>query len=205
MEVVMRNILSWMLVAALALVPTVSFADAELEKDFIRSGQHESLIQSWSVFGGVTTSQRWSGLVEVIVSGFGVNVPATGILEDAFYPIDPAAPDVPFNVPGALPPSGLHLSFTGCSAAQECGAPRIENFLVYVDGVGFVDPPPTTIEAFLKVINYSPEHVYHIVIDIGATPQFLTLGHGDGGVFDNSGHFAIQLFSVRQKHKNAGR
>src|SRR5262245_10688481 len=188
----------WLTVAALVFVHAASFAQ-ELEKDFVRTGQHQSLIQSWSVFGGVTTSQRWSGLIEVIVSGFGVNVPATGILEDAFYPIVPAAPDVPFNQPGALPPSGLHLSFTGCSAAQECGAPRIESFLVYVDDVGFVQPPATTIEAFLKVIPYSPEHVYRIVIDIGATPQFLTLGHGDGGVFDNSGFFAIQLFSVKPK------
>ena len=39
----------------------------------------------------------------------------------------------------------------------------------------------------------SPQHVYRMVIDIGATPQFLTLGHGDPGVFDNSGHFSSQL------------
>jgi hypothetical protein len=174
---------------------------ADLEKDFKRTGQHESLINSWQVFGGKTTAQRWSGLVEVIVSGFGVNVPAAGVLEDAFYPILPADPDVPFNAPGALPPSGLHLSFTGCSAAAECGAPRIESFLVYVDDVGFVEPPATTIQAFLKVIPYSPEHVYRIVIDIGAFPRFLTLGHGDGGVSDNNGFFGLQLFSVEKSKK----
>ena len=77
----------WFIVVTLVFVPAASFAQ-ELEKDFVRTGQHQSLIQSWSVFGGVTTSQRWSGLIEVIVSGFGVNVPATGILEDAFYPIE---------------------------------------------------------------------------------------------------------------------
>src|SRR5215510_11375944 len=51
---------------------------------------------------------------------------------------------------------------------------------------------------------YSPQHVYRMVIDINATPQFLTLGHGDPGVFDNSGHFASQLFSV-QRLKKKGR
>jgi hypothetical protein len=96
----------------------------------------------------------------VIVSGFGVNVPESGFLEDSFYPINPATPDVPHQGAGVLPPSGLHLSFTGCAAASECGAPRIESFLVYVDGVGFVQPPATTIEAFLATIPYSIEHVY---------------------------------------------
>ena len=130
-----------------------------------------------------------------------MNVPAAGVLEDTFYPILPADPDVPFNAPGALPPSGLHLSFTGCSAAAECGAPRIESFLVYVDDVGFVEPPATTIQAFLKVIPYSPEHVYRIVIDIGAFPRFLTLGHGDGGVSDNNGFFGLQLSASKEARR----
>jgi hypothetical protein len=188
---------------ALLFVPALSFAQI-LEKDFNRTGQHESLITSWSVFGGKTTSQQWSGLIEVIVSGFGVNVPESGFLEDAFYPINPETPDVPHQGEGVLPPSGLHLSFTGCAAASECGAPRIESFFIYVDGVGFVQPPPTTIEAFLATIPYSVEHVYRFVIDIGAVPHLLTLGHGDGGVFDNSGFFAIQLFSV-ERTKKGGR
>ena len=184
---------------ALILVPRLLFA--QIERDFVRTGQHESLITSWSVFGGTTTSQTWSGLVEVIVSGFGVNVPTSGTLEDAFYPIDPAAPDLPQQGTGVQPPTGLHLSFSGCAAALECGAPRIESFLIYVDGVGFVQPPPPTIAAFLETIPYSPEHVYHFVIDLGTIAHVLTLGHGDGGVSDNSGYFAIQLFSVQRSKK----
>ena len=68
--------------------------------------------------------------------------------------------------------------------------------LVYVDGIGFVQPPPDTVEALRQTFPYSPEHVYWFVIDIGTAPHFLTLGHRDGGVFDNSGFFAIQLFEV---------
>jgi hypothetical protein len=83
----MRRIPSW-LTMALVLIPAISFA--QLERDFTRTGQEESIITSWSVFGGKTTSQQWSGLIEVIISGFGVNVPASGFLEDAFYPIGPS-------------------------------------------------------------------------------------------------------------------
>jgi hypothetical protein len=41
-------------------------------------------------------------------------------------------------------------------------------------------------------------HTYRFVIDVGATPKFLTLGDGDGGVFDNSGQYSVQLFAVTQ-------
>ena len=200
-ESVMRRIILCLLV--LLFTPVAALAQI-LEKDFTRTGQHESLITSWSVFGGKTTSQQWSGVIEVIVSGFGVNVPSSGFLEDAFYPIVPATPDVPHQGVGVLPPVGLHLSFTGCAASSECGAPRIEPFFVYVDHVGFVQPPPPTIEAFLATIPYSPQHVYRFVIDVGSIPHLLTLGHGAGGVFDNSGFFAIQLFSV-ERTKKGGR
>jgi hypothetical protein len=81
------------------------------------------------------------------------------------------------------------------------GAPRIESLLVYVDDVGFVAPPVDTTEALRKTFPYAPEHVYWFVIDIGTTPQSLTLGHGDGGVFDNEGFFAMQLFEVARSTK----
>jgi len=192
-------------VVSLALLIAASTADAgrlnSLDSNFVRTGQEESFIQSWQVFGGHETKQEWTGLIEMYVAGFGVNVPNSGVMEDAFYPIDPKEPEVPLNFEGALPPQGLHIGFNGCSATQECGAPRIETYLVFVDGVGFVDPPNTTINEFLKVIPYSPQHVYHFVIDLDQFGQ-ITLGHGDGGVWDNNGHFAIQLFSVEQKRKN---
>ena len=72
----------------------------------------------------------------------------------------------------------------------------MESRLVYVNGVGFVAPPPDTVDALRQTFAISPQHVYRFVIDIGTAPQFLTLGHGDGGVADNEGFFAIQLFEV---------
>jgi len=145
-----------LLTVMLLLLPTISYA--QIEKRFVRTGQTDIMIQSWEEFGGETTKEKWSGLIEVLVSGFGINVPTSGVMEDAFYPLDPAAAHVPITSPGALPPQGLHISFTGCSATQECGAPRIESYLIFVQGIGFVHPPSTTIEEFLKTIPYSPQH-----------------------------------------------
>jgi hypothetical protein len=178
-------------------IPVSSFGQV-LEKDFVRTGVHESLVDSWRVSNGVTTTQQFSGLVEVTVSGFGINVPGSGFLEDAFHGFVAAAPDVPA---GVVPLVGLHISFTGCSLSFECGAPRIESMVVYVNGVGFVSPPDDTVEELRATFPYSPQHVYWFVIDIGADPQTLTLGHGDGGVSDNEGFFAIQLFEVDRRGK----
>ena len=43
------------------------------------------------------------------------------------------------------------------------------------------------------------------MIDIGTAPQFLTLGRRDGGVFDNEGFFAMQLFEVAAQKGNASK
>jgi hypothetical protein len=45
-------------------------------------------------------------------------------------------------------------------------------------------------------MQYNSDHIYDFVVDAGANPNFVTLGFGDGGVFDNSGQFDIQLFAV---------
>ena len=97
------------------MCPSALFAQS-LDKDFTRTGQHQTIISSWHVFGSTTTSQEWSGLLEIILSGFGVNVPSSGFLEDAFYPMNSTNPNVPHQGLGVLPPQGLHLSFTGCAA-----------------------------------------------------------------------------------------
>jgi hypothetical protein len=189
----------------LLATPKFAFASPFIIDNFVRTGQTATLVAPFTTFGGVTAPGQWSGLIEVIVSGSGVNVPANYFHEDAFYPFDPAT-NVLAQGPGILPPNALHISFTGCSVSFECGALRISNFFTFVEGVGFVTVPPEialpdslsqiTIQALLELIPYSPDHLYHFVIDIGSTPQFLTLGHGDGGVWDNSGEYDIQLFSV---------
>jgi hypothetical protein len=47
-----------------------------------------------------------------------------------------------------------------------------------------------------SIVPYTTTHTYRFVIDIGPGLKFLTLGDSDGGVFDNSGEFSVQLFAV---------
>ena len=114
------------------------------------------------------------------------------------------------NNPGTVQGTGhrFRISFTGCAASVECGAPDIVLFMKFVDGVGFVTPPnvttldpiplATVIPILQGIVPYTTNHAYRFIIDIGSTAQFLTLGDGDGGVFDNSGQFTVQLFAVTQ-------
>jgi hypothetical protein len=188
-------------VVFLASIYSTSSASVFVESNFSRTGQTESLIAPLTQFGGVTTTQQWSGLVEVILSGEAVNNPPTGLHVDPFWAFFPSNPSV---IQGTG--TRFRLSFSGCATSFECGAPDIVLFMSFVDGVGFVDPPnvptldpipvETVIPILQSIIPYSTSHTYRFVIDIGPEPKFLTLGDGDGGVFDNSGQFNIQLFSV---------
>ena len=150
--------------------------------NFLRGSKHESLVIPMTVFGGRTTADTWSGLVELTVSGFGFTTP--GSLTDAFYPLDPEDPSIGWT--GSV--QGLRLSFEGCAASFECGAPRMEDFIIFIDGIGEVSPPVRP--------PYSPDHLYRLVIDIGPESQSLTVGEGDGGVFDNWGELFVEFHSV---------
>lgn len=184
------------------LIPSQLFAETpRVEAYFQRTGQAETVISPLTVFGGATTTQRWSGLIEVLLSGDAINNPPSGLHVDPFWAFLPSNPE---NAPGTG--HRFRLSFNGCAASFECGAPDIVLFMRFVDGVGFVSPPnvstldpipATTIIPILQgIIPYTRSHTYRFVIDVGTTPKFLTLGDGDGGVSDNSGQFAVQLFGV---------
>lgn len=170
---------------ALATPFTWSFTTTDptsTSEQYTRTGQTESFSAPLTVFGGTTTTGQWSGLVEVEVSGWGFSTP--GSFTDAFYPLDLA--DHTVMLPGTV--QGLRLSFTGCAANVECGAPRIDGFMIFAEGEGVVTAPHRPV--------YQSDHAYRFVIDVGATPQFLTLGEGDGGVGDNSGQFDLNLYAV---------
>jgi hypothetical protein len=192
-----------LIVASVLWLSSTSLASVLIQDNFLRTGQNESLTAPLTQFGGVTTTQKWSGLIEVILSGEAVENPPTGLHVDPFWAFSPGNPDI---VQGTG--HRFRISFTGCAASFECGAPDIVLFMRFVDGVGFVSPPnvstldpiplSTVIPILQSIVPYTTSHTYRFVIDIGSTPQFLTLGDGDGGVSDNSGQFNIQLFSVVQ-------
>jgi hypothetical protein len=167
---------------------------------FDRTGQSETLSAPLAQFGGVTTSGDWSGLVEVTASGVGANFPAIGGFTDSFYYYIPGDPDI--HLASRDDQNwGLRISETGCAAAAECGAPSILHYIVFSELLGEVTPPP--VGDFLvapatrnAVMPYRDDHLYRFVIDLGAAPHRLTIGYGDGGVFDNSGAFDITLHAV---------
>jgi hypothetical protein len=187
----------------LFLMPHPASALPLVQNYFFRTGQSESLTTQLTVFGGTTTTQQWSDLIEVIVSGVGVNNPPTGLQVDPFWAFSP-------NDPSSVLGTGhrFRLSFTGCAASFECGAPDIALFMRFVEGVGFVNPPNVTtldpvpllavMPILQSIVPYTTTHAYHFVMDVGPGAKRLTLGDGDGGVFDNSGHFTAQLFSVER-------
>jgi hypothetical protein len=189
------GLVSWLLLfGAPTLAAAASF---DVSDFFVRTGEVESLTAPLTVFGGTTTTLAWSGLIEVKVSNVGVRDPSTGNQVDAFYEFNPANPSTPTPTNRT---HGLRNSFAGCAAAVECGAPTILSLVRFVDQVGFVTPlanwPLDPGPAAFAVMPYSPAHTYDFVVNIGPIPGSLTLGDGDGGVFDNSGQFDIQLFGV---------
>ena len=186
--------------AGLLMLKTVSEAHGLpiVADHFTRTGRAEALTAPLAVFGGVTTSQQWSGNIELIVSNVGHNFPAIGGFTDAFYYYIPGNPDLPIferdNQNWAL-----RMSFLGCAAGLECGAPSVLDFTIFTEGVGFVTPLVNHLPGapgLHEVMPFRADHNYHFVIDVGNEPRFLTLGYGDGGVFDNGGRFDILLVAV---------
>lgn len=179
-------------------VTTLANALPLVSDQFTRTGQSEALTAPLAVFGGVTTTQQWSNNIEMIVSNVGYNFPAVGGITDAFYYFIPGTPDL--YLAGRDDQNwGLRMSFAGCAAGLECGAPSVLDFIVFSEGIG----PVTPLVNFLpgqpggpQVMPYRADHIYHFVIDIGNEPRHLTLGYGDGGVYDNGGQFDIQMFAV---------
>lgn len=185
----------------LLILSSISVAQAgPLVSDyFSRTGQSESLTAPFSLFGGVTTQQQWSGSVEVLVSNWGNNQPGVAGVSDAFYNFDPST-----GLSTSQRVNGLGLSLNGCVAGTECGAPSILTYLSFSENVGFVTGTSSAYAGWTQnwtqpvsaVMPYSADHAYRFVIDVGPTASFLTLGFNDGGVSDNSGQYDIQLFGA---------
>jgi len=91
---------------------SASLASVSVQDNFLRTGQTESLIAPLTQFGGVTTNQKWSGLVEVILSGEAINNPPTGLHSDPFWAFFPSDPN---TIQGTG--TRFRILFTGCAAS----------------------------------------------------------------------------------------
>ncbi len=131
--------------------------------------------------GGVTTTNAYSGFVEIHVSGTGQG--AGNNQSDPFYAFERPA-GVPITPDSTIP--HLALSFTSdvCS-----NPPLIEAFMAFIEGVGQVSTG--------TVPPYNPAHSYAFVLNLGAFSGQITLGFKDCGFADNQGAFQITVNGVR--------
>ena len=137
----------------------------------------EDIIAYFDTPGSGTTSNTFNNLVRVEVSGTGLskNEDLDGP-NDAFYFLWE-----PHDLVGN---GGLYLSFTGDARALEADGVDVAGYIKFIDGIGWVSGQKPV---------YNPSHFYDFIIDIGPTNRNLTLGTGDGGLFDNSGQYNITV------------
>lgn len=138
---------------------------------------------------GTTSFNFYSGLVEVSLSGTAET--AEGDTLDAFYLVKPGAE------PGTAPSPDMHLRLgrSGCACADSsgppaCAAPPVSEHIVWAEGEGEV-PPGTT-------PSYVASHSYRVVLDLGPTPEPVTLGAADCGAGSFAGALQVSLIPVER-------
>jgi hypothetical protein len=145
--------------------------------DHFSMGITENMLARFDTIGA-TSANSYSNLIRVQISGRGQsNGP---IVNDAFYYLDPFLYGA--TRPHPKPP-GLAISFTGDPRTLEGDGVKIAPFITFFDGEGFGSYDGVTAPAF------NPSHFYDFIIDIGPTSKQISLGTGDGGLFDNTGQY----------------
>lgn len=170
-------------------------------ENFIHAGPTEHITVPHTLSGGVTSTNSYTGLVEVTVSGVGTN--NTRIL-DAFYQINANPPILYANglrlgtevlIETIPPPNSV---FSPNDARQvEAGAIHAAELAVAYEGSAFWVTDPDLLKtntAYAPV--YSPNNEYRFVVDLGGYSGHLTPGIGDGALFDNSGSYDVTLTPV---------
>ncbi len=171
--------------ATLPSFPSLSLAQTFINDAFQPTTPVEILTAPFTA-EGTTTANEYTGLVEILVSGFGQGSGA--MVNDAFYFFEssPGNPILPQSLSGnPACCSFLRLSLEGSACFP---APPIDQFIVFIDGVGPVSKG--------TIPEFSADHVYHLVIDLGSSQGRLTLGNMDCGFWDNTGSFEIHVNGV---------
>ena len=174
---------------------------------FNRLSSEETLNPAFTMAGGETSANDYTGLVEVRVTGSGLNnvsLPDNGT--DAFYNFA-----VGTNTAGGLAAASLRLgsetqlgslpsgfAFSPNDSRQaEAGSLHVADLAIVYDGSSFSVSDPSPLDLFDGLAPvYSSSHEYHFVMDLGSYNGTLTLGFGDGGVSDNAGAYDISLWQV---------
>lgn len=196
METLIRAALILVALAAIACRATAAIVTLSGQSFNELSGP-ETLSPAFNLLGGQTTVNNYHGLVEVLVSGTGLNNVNDPIhAGDAFYQFNSSSnqaiglssnslrigsqsqiADIPGNWP--FVPNN--------SERQEAGSVHPGNLAIVYDVSSFAVADQNALDAFSALAPiYSSNHSYHFVMNLGSYSGTLTLGNGDGFVSDNS-------------------
>lgn len=171
----------WFVVAALVAASVAPVAASTVILDeYTRVGPSENLTAPFTS-PSTATASSYSGYVEVLVTGTGYSL--FTLLNDAFY-----------GVPGGLPLDAqyyqLNLGWTTAPLVPFSGEGRnIDNFIVFVEGVGAVSPGTTP--------PFNGASSYHFVVNTGLLAgQQLQFGVSDGNFGDNGGQYNIKVWQL---------
>ena len=178
------------------LNPLLANASTLISSDFQRTGVFEQVIAPFIDDNGVQTVNQYSGYVEVVVSGLGNSLSTA--TNDAFYGVYGGVGCVTEGVPVKstclFPPTYQLAVASEQTSFETTGASDAENFIRFIDSVGYVTPG--TLPDY-DALN----HTYHFVMDLSLlnvnTSSLLTFGVTDDYYNDNGGSFILDIYQVQ--------
>jgi PEP-CTERM motif len=173
--------MSFKLLATALFAAAVAFpaqAATAIAGAYTRISAAENITALFTASTGTSSINKYTGPVEVLVSGTGFS--AGSLINDAFYFV-PAGTD-----PGPAYKMGIGTSTEPLvPVATARNASRLINF---VDGVGAV--------SFGTAPAYAANNTYRFVADIGSLSSLLSFGVIDGNFGDNGGQYNITLWQL---------
>lgn len=145
--------------------------------NYVASGLTESLAAVFTTPDGGTSANRYSGFVEVNVSGIGKSY--FDYLNDAFhvyYPRSAPASD-----------AGFYQFNFGTTTLQALDVSQAAAHFIVYD----IDAGIDVIAPYLP--QYRDDHIYKFVLDVGTVESTLHFGVSDGNFSDNAGYYMITL------------
>lgn len=150
--------------------------------NYVASGPQESMTAVFTTPDGGVSTNSYSGLVELVVSGTGQSYFTH--LNDAFHVYSPGpAP--------AIDAGYYQLTFGKTTLVAQNISQAAANYIVYDVDAGLDVTAP-------YLPQYRSDHTYNFVLDIGTLASNLHFGVSDGGFFDNSGAYNITVKQLAQ-------
>ncbi len=159
-----------------------ALAGSFIKDNFTRTGLSESITAPFRS-PSTSTVNEYGGLVEIVVSGTGFSLAQD--INDAFYGVPSGNPlDSQFYQ--------LNIGYDGQPLFPFVGESRnINNFITFIDGIGFVNSPATP--------PYAVDNIYNFVVSLPSDAGSLRFGVSDGNFSDNGGQYNIDVYQLEAK------